>query len=166
MKNYYSLRLNVYLFISVLGIVLSFSTNGYSLGWSDKEWIASGCPTNILGTWIPRSSPDKTLHQMKILKGTVLLTSQSGTVQKLFYSESKFIKNTRFLQFDLKEDSSSSQNLEIWKVRPHLAWKANDQEATAGKKSDCLIKVLRFKSEKQARFDKYQSWDIYQKASN
>ena len=68
MKTYYPLRLNVFLFFTVLGTIFCFSSNGYSLGWADKEWIASGCPTNILGAWIPRSSPGKTPHQMKIQK--------------------------------------------------------------------------------------------------
>lgn len=144
---------------------LFFSTNVFSLGWADREWISSGCPSKILGVWKARSSPDKAPHEMQIAKGMILLKSSDGLEKFYFYEESKFVKEARFLQVNLKEDAPESTDSMVWKIRPHLTWKSSINNSNEAKKSDCLIKVLRFKNEKQARFDKYETWDIYEKFS-
>jgi len=143
-----------------------FSTNVFSLGWADREWISSGCPSKILGVWKARSSPDKAPHEMKIAKGMISLTTKEGAEKKFVYENQKFVKQARFLQVSLKEDAPESTDSMVWKIRPHLTWKSSIEKSDAAKKSDCLIKVLRFKNEKQARFDKYQTWDIYEKSSD
>lgn len=151
---------------AVFIISLLFSTNAFSLGWADREWISSGCPSKILGVWKARSSPDKAAHKMKVAKGIISLTTKEGTEKKFFYRESRFVKQARFLQVSLREGGPDSTNSAVWKIRPHLTWKPAMENSEMAKKSSCLIKVLRFKNEKQARFDKYQTWDIYEKFSD
>ena len=166
MKTLYSTSKTISSVVGILGMIVIFSSNAYGLGWADREWISSGCPSNILGSWKPRSSPDKVPHEMKIQRGVISLITAGEGEEKFFYGESKFIKEARFLQFNVTKDNIGSQSSAVWKIRPHLTWKPNSQSKSDVNSPDCLIKVLRFENEKQARFDKYQSWDIYEKLSN
>ncbi len=162
MKKLSFFTLKFFLIAVIFLASLLFSTNVFSLGWADKEWVSSGCPSKILGVWKSRSSPDKAPHKMQIKKGMILLTTRDGSEKFYFYGESKFVKQARFLQVNLKEGNPESTDSMVWKIRPHLRWKSSIKNSNAAKKADCLIKVLRFKNEKQARFDKYQTWDIYE----
>ena len=164
MKKLNSVRLKFFLIAVIFSAPLFYSTNVFSLGWADPEWISSGCPSKILGVWKARSSPDKVPHKMQIKKGMILLTARDGSEKFYFYEESKFVKQARFLQVNLKEGNLGSTDSMVWKIRPHLTWRSSIKNSNAAKNSDCLIKVLRFKNEKQARFDKYQTWDIYEKS--
>jgi hypothetical protein len=166
MKKSNSITLKFFLMVVIFLVPLFSSTNGFSLGWADKEWISSGCPSKILGVWKARSSPDKAPHKMQIVKGMILLKTREGSEKFYFYGESKFVKQARFLQVSLKEGNPESGDSIVWKIRPHLTWKSSIKNSNAAKNSDCLIKVLRFKNEKQARFNKYQTWDIYEKSSD
>jgi hypothetical protein len=166
MKKLTSIAVKAFLINGVLFFSLFFSTNVFSLGWADQEWISSGCPTNILGVWKARSSPEKTPHKMQIAKGMILLTTRDGSEKFYFYEESKFVKQARFFQVNFKANNSSPIDSTVWKIRPHLTWKPSIKDSNAEIKSNCLIKVLRFENEKQAGFDKYQTWDIYEKFSN
>lgn len=166
MKNSNFIKFKFLLITLTVLSSLFFSTNVFSLGWADREWISSGCPSKILGVWKARSSPDEAPHKMEIAKGMILLTKKEGNEKKFFYEGSKFVKQARFLQVSLKEGPSKSTDSMVWKIRPHLAWKPSMNGSNTDKNSYCLIKVLRFKNEKQARFDKYQTWDIYEKSSD
>jgi len=164
MKN-----LNRYKFHFIFVFLLAnffISANAFGLGWADREWISSGCPSKILGVWKARSSPDKAPHKMEIAKGVISLTTNEGNDKKFFYGESKFIKQARFLQLSLREGDPNSKNYAVWKIRPHLTWMPKMDHREDNNKSNCLIKVLRFKNKKEARFDKYQTWDIYEKYSD
>jgi hypothetical protein len=158
--------IKAYSSIGIFFTILFFSTNAFGLGWADREWISSGCSSKILGVWKARSSPDKAPHKMNIEKGIISLKTKEGTDKKFFYKESKFVKQARFLQVNLREDDPNSKNSSVWKIRPHLTWQPAIENSNSVKKSNCLIKVLRFENKKQARFDKYQSWDIYEKSSD
>jgi len=166
MKKLNSIAIKAFLINGALLFSLFFTTNVLGLGWADREWISSGCPSNILGVWKARSSPDKIPHKMRIAKGIISLTTKEGSEKKFFYDDSKFVKQARFLQVNLKADDSSVLDSTVWKIRPHLTWKPSIKDSNSQTKSNCLIKVLRFKNEKQAGFDKYLTWDIYEKSSD
>ena len=156
----------VCLTIWIFFTVLFFSTSADCLSWADREWISAGCPSKILGVWKARSGNDKDPHKIKISKGIISLTTEEGMKKRFFYREFKFIEQARFLQATLREEDPNSKNILIWKIRPHLTWKSTIVNSNFANKSICLIKVLRFKNQKQARFDQYQSWDIYEKFSD
>lgn len=164
MKNLNPLKVSLIFWIFF--VVIFFSKNAFSLGWSDREWISSGCPSKILGIWKARSSPNKPSHQMEIAKGIISLKTKKGTEKKFFYGESKFVKQARFIQVSLREGDPEAKDYAVWKIRPHLTWQPTTENSNSSGKSNCLIKVLRFKNKKQARFDKYQTWDIYEKSSD
>jgi hypothetical protein len=166
MKNLSFFTLKFFLIAVIFLVSLFFSTNVFSLGWEDKEWISSGCPSKISGIWKSRSSPDKVSHKMQIKKGMILLTTRDGSEKFYFFGESKFLKQARFLQVNLKEGDSESTGSVVWKIRPHLTLKSSIKNSNSAKRSDCLIKVLRFKNAKQARSEKYQTWDIYEMSSD
>ena len=126
-----------YLTIGIFFIISFYSTNALSLGWADQEWISSGCPSNIKGFWKSRSSPDEVPHSMKITKGMISLDKIEGEKKTFFYNGSKFIKQARFLQLNLKDNLQDTVYSSVWKIRPHLTWKSSKIDT----KTNCLIKT-------------------------
>ena len=114
------------------------SANG--LDWNDKKWKDLGCPNNILGDWLSRDGKNSiSFENHRIIHNVNLKTPEN-----------------HLIDIDLKPVNPEGEGLAFIKVRPHLAFSRGEPGA-----SECLIKVFRFKSQKDAKFDKYLSWDIY-----
>jgi hypothetical protein len=49
------------------------------------------------------------------------------------------------------------------KIRPHIALSSLKENGGQETNSSCQIKVFQYENQKDAKLDKYMSWDIYQR---
>jgi len=149
-------RLAMIIFCILAFLLFTINLPALALDWNDKEWAS--CPRTVEGIWIsdnPDSMKRKTLN---IQKKRINLTL-NGDGQVLFTGNA-FIEKEKFVEMVLE---SITKEKEVFiKLRPHMVQTSLDSE----NRVDCRIKVFRFNSHANAKFDKYSSWDINQLKRN
>jgi hypothetical protein len=129
---------------------------GHALDWNDKAWEEFGCPKNVLGTWVSENDDKRLIFDNK------RMVSRSGEGDENLYALKGNLQasENRFIKITVNRMDSAEEKPVYMKIRPHLVLSKNKSIAP-----DCLIKVFRFKSRKDAQLEKYMSWDIYKKVN-
>ena len=130
-----------------------------ALDWNDKNWGKSGCPKTIIGTWVSRSNEDTLLIEAN------RLIFQAIYKDLKFYSYKQNInsENNKHIEIILSSKNSTDENQMYLKIRPHIAHSLAHVEENQANQATCLIKVFQFENQKDAKLNKYISWNIYKR---
>ena len=156
--------------VGSLTLLMTFTaTPAFSLDWNDEEWAQAGCPKGVVGTWLPQDLQSK-WGTLTIREGTLIcVQNQSGGkklpthewVRQYSFYDSTLAADQRFIKLALHPVKEGKYQSYTVKIRPHLVGLPAGQWATNSSSADCLIKVFKFKSQEEAKFDKYSDWAIY-----
>ena len=144
-------------------------TPAFSLDWNDEEWAQAGCPKAVTGTWLPQDTRSK-WGTLTIREGALVCVQNQYGEEKLPLSEwvrhytfddSTLTTDQRFIKLALHPIREGEYQGYIVKIRPHLVGLPAGQRAINPSSSDCLVKLFKFKSQEEAKFDKYSDWAIY-----
>ena len=150
-------------------LMIFIVTPAFSLDWNDEEWAQAGCPKAIIGTWLPQD-PQSKLGTLTVREGALIsVQTQSGGeklptrewVRQYSFGDSTLATDQRFVKLALHPVKEGEYQGYTVKIRPHLVGLPAGQWATNPSSVDCLIKVFKFKSQEEAKFDKYSDWKIY-----
>tara|TARA_B100000315_G_C14196966_1_gene415878 strand:+ start:62 stop:550 length:489 start_codon:yes stop_codon:yes gene_type:complete len=156
--------------VSSFTLLMTFiTTPAFSLDWNDEEWAQAGCPKGVIGTWHPQD-PQSKWGTLTIREGALLcVQSQSGGeklstrewVRQYTFDDSTLAIDQKFIKLALHSVKEENYQDYIVKIRPHLVGLPAGQWANNSSSSDCLIKVFKFKSQEEAKFNKYLDWATY-----
>ena len=152
-------RILILIYISSF-ILLSLASNAYSLSWNDKQWEMAGCPNSGIGKW---KSDDSNVDNEKIMlvqKNRVSIITNNNSEKQFLYKKTSLHAKGKFIELFRKLIDGEKQM--YIKIRPHLISPTEGARDTNKSSFKCLIKVFQYSSPKDAKFDKYSSWDIYQ----
>ncbi len=144
-------------------------TPAFSLDWNDEEWAQAGCPKAVIGTWHPQD-PQSKWGTLTVTEGSLIcVQTQSGGeklparewVRHYSFDDSALAIDQRFIKLALHPVREGEYQGYTVKIRPHLVGLSAGQWANNSSSSDCLIKIFKFKSQEEAKFDKYSDWAIY-----
>jgi hypothetical protein len=141
---------------TLTGLFSLFISPSYSLGWSDEEWLQSGCPKTASGKWAADNHETTNLRFISINNSEVSYTSQNDETHKFEISKSSFVSKNQYLEIKLRP--LNNQKKVVLKIRPHLIHMDSQKETN---NPNCLIKVFIFKDEKHAKTDRYSEWNIF-----
>jgi len=130
-----------------------------ALDWNDKNWGKSGCPKTILGSWVSRSSEES----LMIEANRLIFQAIDEDQQFYSYKQSISSEKNKHIEIILSSKNSTDENKRYLKIRPHIAQSITHEEKTQVKTATCLIKVFQFENQKDAKLNKYMSWDIYKR---
>jgi hypothetical protein len=149
-------------FIPITGVMFFLVANAspiYGLDWDDKNWEAYGCPKNIIGSWVSRDKDDRLMIEAERL---IFQTSDSG--QKFYsYKQNFSVHEKRITEIILSSKNMDDENQVYLKIRPHIAQISLAESLQQDKTASCQIKVFQYENQKDAKLDKYMSWDIYKR---
>ena len=147
--------------ISIASLILfSLASNVYALSWNDKQWGGAGCPNSGIGKW---KSDDSNVDNEKIMlvqKNRVSIITNNNSEKQFLYKKTSLHAKGKFIELSGKLIDGEKQM--YIKIRPHLISPTEGARDTNKSSFKCLIKVFQYSSPKDAKFDKYSSWDIYQ----
>ena len=156
--------------VGSLTLLMTFTaTPAFSLDWNDEEWAQAGCPKAITGTWLPED-PQSKWGMLTIGEGALIRAQNQAGGEKLLtrewirqysFDDSTFATDQRFIKLALHPVKKGKYQGYTVKIRPHLVGLPAGQLATNSSSADCLIKIFKFKSQEEAKFDKYSEWAIY-----
>ena len=136
-----------------------FTGSAYALNWNDKEWRDAGCPQSAIGLWKLDGS-DNNAKTMRIEKGKVAIIAENNFEENFLYEQISLKVGDKFIELFL--NSIDHVNKIYLKIRPHLISPIRKSLGDVNKNSyNCLIKVFKYSSPINAKFDKYSSWKIY-----
>ncbi len=150
-------------------LMIFTATPAFSLDWNDEEWSHAGCPKTVIGTWLPQESQSK-WGMLTISEGALICVQhQSGGeklttrewVRQYSFDDSTLATDQRFVKLALHPVKEGEYQGYTVKIRPHLVGLSAGQWANNPSSSECLIKVFKFESQEEAKFDKYLDWAIY-----
>ena len=152
-----AVRMIITIGTSVVLILSAYINTVSAMNWEDKEWVEAGCPIAIRGTWSSGSPNEKIKKSLNIQTDKISITHAQNNKELFSFSGKTLKKRGRYAEMALQ-----SRNIEInkdtyFKIRPLMAPESRKSGAYT-----CFIKVFQFNSEKNMKFDKYSSWDIYQ----
>lgn len=148
----------------VVFLLLFFTSNAYSLSWNDQEWSRSQCPNNIQGEWIAESHSPLAGGRMDIKSQAVLITFDDGKTKNFRYQSNPLLtKDRQFVEFEISDVIEGGKHPRFFRIRPHLVRSYQESVNDEASPSQCLIKVFRYASKKDASLNRYLNWDIYQK---
>ena len=150
------LNLILTLIFSFAGFLPFFTSQSYSLGWQDEEWIKAGCPNNVSGNWVADNPVNKNLKSMSFNKREITYTSQNNETQRFGIIKSSFVKENEFIKIKIKPLNNEKHT--IIKIRPHLVHIDSKRQNEI---SSCMIKVFSFHTEKHAQTNRYSGWNIF-----
>ncbi len=156
--------------VGSLTLLMTFTaTPAFSLDWNDEEWAQAGCPKSVIGTWLPQDTQSE-WGTLTIREGALICVQNQAGGEKLpthewirqySFDDSTLATDQRFIKLALHPVKEGAYRGSIVKIRPHLVGLSAGQWATNSSSSGCLIKVFKFKSQEEAKFDKYSGWAIY-----
>ena len=150
-------------------LMIFIVTPAFSLDWNDEEWAQAGCPKAVTGTWLPQDTRSK-WGVLTIREGArIYVQNQYGEeklpthewVRQYSFGDSTLATDQRFVKLALHPVKEGEYQGYTVKIRPHLVGLPAGQLATNSSSADCLIKIFKFKSQEEAKFDKYSEWAIY-----
>ena len=148
--------------VPITGIVILLAANAsslYGLDWNDKNWEEYGCPKTILGSWVSRDKDDRLMIEAERL---IFRTDDGG--QKFYSYKKNFIANEKRITGIILSSKNQADENEIYlKIRPHIAQSSSDENLGQVNAVSCQIKVFQYENQKDAKLDKYMSWDIYKR---
>lgn len=148
--------------VPIAGILFLLSGHAspiYGLDWNDKNWEEYGCPKTIIGSWVSRDKDDGLMIEAERL---IFRTDDRG--QKFYSYKQNLISNEkRITGIILSSKSQADENEVYLKIRPHIAQSSGDKNLGQENTVSCQIKVFQYESQKDAKLDKYTSWDIYKR---
>jgi hypothetical protein len=131
----------------------------YALDWDDKNWKEYGCPENMLGSWVSRDKGDRLLIEAHRL----IIKSNEGDQKYYSYKYSSSIGENRITEIILKSKNMDNESQRYLKIRPHIAQSPVTGSLQKEKTASCQIKVFQYENQKNAKLDKYMSWNIYKR---
>ena len=140
-------------------VLFSFSGTAYALNWNDREWREAGCPESAIGLWNTDGSNnnDKT---MRIEKHKVSIIADNNIEGEFVYRKKPLKDRGKFIELFVKPVDHEKQV--YIKIRPHMISQIMGAGDGTQSSYNCLIKVFQYSSQKNAKVNKYLSWDIYQ----
>ena len=156
--------------VGSLTLLMTFTaTPAFSLDWNDEEWAQAGCPKGVVGTWLPQD-PQSQWGELTIKAGALICVQNQAGGEKLptvewirqySFDDSALAADQRFIKLALHPVKEGKYQGYTVKIRPHLVGFHAGQWVNNSSSSDCLIKIFKFKSQEEAKFNKYSDWAIY-----
>ena len=140
--------------LSMCLLIGGITSSANALEWNDKHWKDLGCPENISGNWISRYGQ----NSIKFEDHQIIAKTKNGKASIYLHNDSLQALGNRFISITLKSKTTTGEQLKFIKIRPHMAIAQGDFGQPV-----CSIKIFNFDSQKQVKFDKYKSWDIFEK---
>ncbi len=141
------------------------STSSVSaLGWNDKEWVEAGCPSNIFGAWISRGAEINSKNLLNIYQDKIIFINNHNLEKKYSFNPENILKNSSYL--GVKLQPVTKDKTVYLKIRPHLVRSKHTTQQMNKTIQNCFIKVFKFESQKNAKYDKYLDWEIYKLKNN
>jgi hypothetical protein len=131
----------------------------YALDWDDKNWKEYGCPENMLGSWVSRDKGDRLLIEAHRL----IIKSNEGDQKYYSYKYSSSIGENRITEIILNSKNNTGNGPMHLKIRPHITHISRNGNGGQAISVSCQIKVFQFENQKDAKLDKYMSWNIYKR---
>ena len=157
-----NLRFRV-LFLTLLFTMTSMKSV-YALGWQDKKWVESGCPSNIFGSWVSSGSKSNNGGLLNIYQGRIRFLDNRAFERKYSFKRKDMVVGKQFVEINLQPDSKEKGI--YLKIRPHLVLSGSDIKKKNKTTQNCFVKVFKFESKKNAKYDKYLNWEIYKLKNN
>ena len=142
-------------------LLVGFPRPGHSVDWNDKTWINSGCPNGVLGNWLSQNDENK----LSIENNRIITRTLDKKEKYYSYTGNPLTSGKRFIRLSLEQMNINEATQMHLKIRPHLTHSFQSSKVASSESSECLIKVFYFESEKDAKFGKYISWDIYKRSN-
>jgi len=150
-------RLRV-LFLTLLFIMISMKVV-YALGWEDKKWVEAGCPSNVFGTWISGDSEVISEKLLTIYQDRIRFLDNHAFEKKYSFKRKDMVEGKQFVEIKL-QPVSKEKSIYL-KIRPHLVLSGSDIKKKNKNTQNCFVKVFKFDSQKNSKYDKYLNWEIY-----
>ncbi len=152
--------------ITTLLIVFSpffiFTSAACALGWGDKEWVEAGCPSSLFGKWVSDAANKGSEKVLNVKTNKIKVIKDHVLEEEYSFDRRNMVKGERVIQINLLKSILNNKKKSIYlKIRPHLVFSENSLKNHSVTNQTCFIKVFEFDSVNNAKFDRYESWEIY-----
>ena len=150
-------------FFSFFYILISASSVT-ALDWGDKKWVEAGCPSNIFGSRISSGFDVNSGKLLNIYQDKIIFLSKHDLGEKYSYNKKNILRGNTYVGVTLQPVSKEISR--YLKIRPHLVQSETSAMDITIIDQNCFVKVFKFESQKNAKFDKYLNWEIYKLKKN
>ena len=141
-------------------IFLCSANYSFSLSWTDKDWLGSGCPSNVMGEWVLESADIVSNNSINFQNNGIIIISRKGVSEKFLLDGNLFPNEHNLVELAILSNEDNSVINQYLKIRPHLISSYIRSVGETGD-YDCFIKIYKFISQENARHNKYSTWNIY-----
>ena len=145
-------------FFSFFYILIS-SNSVTALSWDDKEWIEAGCASNIFGTKLTSGLEVNSGKLLNIYQDKIVFLNNHNFEEKYSYNQKNILRDRAYISVNL-QPLSKEKSIYL-KLRPHSVHPETNTLPISKITQNCFVKVFKFESQKDARYDKYFNWEIY-----
>jgi len=131
----------------------------YGLGWDDKKWVEAGCPSNIFGTWVSSGTEVNSGKLLNIYQDRIRFIDNHAFERKYSFKRKDMVVGKQFVEINL-QPVSTEKSIYL-KIRPHLVLSGSDIRKANKTTQNCFVKIFKFGSQKNAKYDKYLNWEVY-----
>ena len=96
---------------------------------------------------------------VNIYQDKIVFLSNHDLEEKYSYNQKNILRNSTYVGVNLLP-VSKEQSIYL-KLRPHLVQSENKTMHMNKITQNCFVKVFKFESQKNAKYDKYLNWEIY-----
>jgi hypothetical protein len=156
--------LKISVFSCTLFFIIVLTSSVSALGWNDKEWVEAGCPSNIFGAWVSRGAEINSKNLLNIYQDKIIFINDQNLEIKYSFNSKNMLKNGSYVGVKLQPVTKDKTT--FLKIRPHLIRSKHATKQMNKTIQNCFIKVFKFESQKNAKYDKYLDWEIYKFKNN
>ena len=157
-----SYKVAVYFFSFFYFLISASSVT--SLDWDDKKWVEAGCPSNIFGSRISSGFEVNSGKLLNIYQDKIVFLGKHDMEEKYSYNKKNILRGNAYVGVTLQPVSKEISR--YLKIRPHLVQSEISSMDMNIINQNCFVKVFKFESQKNAKLDKYLSWEIYKLKNN
>ncbi len=136
--------------------MLMLPQSSWGLDWNDPEWTRHGCPENFTGSWREAEKPDG--KEIIFSKNSVDFKNFTNII-KLNFKRVTTSKTHGIAELVVVKSQPPNAGIGYIKIRPHWI-KVLPKNNAYSKESRCRIKIFWYVNSKDAKRDRYTSWDI------